>query len=198
MIDYLKEKGLVSEEEAPVVLYGMKLLFMTLVEFISVILLAVWCENLLEGLCFLLGFCPLRLYAGGYHAKTPIRCFIMTLAVYMVFSLLLVIIPVGRYQFIELITGIITFFVVVRLAPIIHENRIIDSCEIERYRRLSIQICLSDLVLIMISEMVFPANPYTFSFSLGLAIVCFFTIVVVGKEACFKGGENHKKGKILD
>lgn len=72
MIEYLKEKGLVSEEEAPVVLYGMKSLFMTLVEFISVILLAVWCENPLEGLCFLLGFCPLRLYAGGYHAKTPI------------------------------------------------------------------------------------------------------------------------------
>lgn len=189
MIEYLKEKGLVSEEEAPVVLYGMKSLFMTLVEFISVILLAVWCENPLEGLCFLLGFCPLRLYAGGYHAKTPIRCFFMTLAMYMVFSFLLVIIPVERHQFIELITGIITFFVVERLAPIIHENRIIDSCEIERYRRLSIQICLSDLVLIMISEMVLPANLYTFPFSLGLSMVGFFMIVVLGKKLILKEGK---------
>ncbi len=186
MIDYLKEKGLVSEKEAPVVLYGLKLLFMTLVELIGVILLAVWCGNLLEGLCFLLGFCSLRLYAGGYHAKTPIRCFFMTLAVYMVFSFLLGIIPVERYRFIELITGILTFFVVQRLAPIIHENRIIDSYEIERYRRLSIQICSGDLVLIMISEMVLPANPYIFSFSLGLAMAGFFIMVVLGKEAYCK------------
>jgi accessory gene regulator B len=186
MIDYLKEKGLASEKEAPVVLYGMKLLFMTLVELISVILLAVWYENLLEVFCFLLGFCPLRLYAGGYHAKTPIRCFFMTLAVYMVFSFLLGIIPVERYRFIELITGILTFFAVQRLAPIIHENRIIDSYEIEKYRRLSIQICSGDLVLIMISEMVLPANPYTFSFSLGLAMVVFFIMVVLSKDAYCK------------
>lgn len=186
MIDYLKEKVIISEEEAPVVLYGMKLLFMTLVEFSSVILLAVWCGNLLEGLCFLLGFCPLRLYAGGYHAKTPIRCFFMTLAVYMVFSFLLGIIPVERYQFIELITGLLTFFVVERLAPIIHENRIIDSYEIEKYWRLSILICSGDLVLIMISEIVLPANPYTFSFSLGLAMVGFFIMVVLSKDAYCK------------
>ena len=186
MIDYLKEKGLVLEEEAPVVLYGLKLFFMTLVELIGVILLAVWCGNLLEGFCFLLGFCSLRLYAGGYHAKTPIRCFFMTLAVYMVFSFLLVIILVDWYQFIELITGILTFFVVERLAPIIHENRIIDSYEIERYRRLSILICLADLVLIMISEMVLPANPYTFSFSLGLAMVGFFIMVALSKDAYCK------------
>lgn len=113
----------------------------------------------------------------------------MTLAMYMVFSFLLVIIPVERHQFIELITGIITFFVVERLAPIIHENRIIDSCEIERYRRLSIQICLSDLVLIMISEMVLPANLYTFPFSLGLSMVGFFMIVVLGKKLILKEGK---------
>ena len=104
----------------------------------------------------------------------------------MVFSFLLGIIPVERYRFIELITGILTFFVVQRLAPIIHENRIIDSYEIERYRRLSIQICSGDLVLIMISEMVLPANPYIFSFSLGLAMAGFFIMVVLGKEAYCK------------
>ena len=104
----------------------------------------------------------------------------------MVFSFLLENIPVERYLFIEVITGILTFFVVERLAPIIHENRIIDSYEIERYRRLSIQICLGDLVLLMISEMVLPANPYTFSFSLGLAMVDFFIMVVLSKDAYCK------------
>lgn len=181
MIDYLKEEGIVSEEEMPIVLYGMKIVLITVVEFISILLLAIWRENILEGLWFLLGFCPLRLYVGGYHSKTPIQCYFMTIAVYMVFSLLLAVIPVEMYRTIELITGVLTFCMVHHFAPIVHENRKINFFEVKRYRCISMKIILIDLLLIVISEAIAPRKIYIFSFSLGLAIVCFFMIVVLVK-----------------
>lgn len=183
MIDYLKSKGVVSERDVPVVLYGLKLLLITLVEFVSVILLAIWCGNFLEGIFFLLGFCPLRLYTGGYHAKTPTRCYFIMVVVYVIFSFLLVFTPIEMYRIFELIVGIFTFCTIYRFAPIIHENKKTYPDELYRYRRISINICLMDLLLLIVSTLVMPTNVYGFSFSLGIATVSFFIAVVIGKLA---------------
>lgn len=182
MIKYLKVKGIVSEQEVPIVLYGLKLLLVTLVDLISVVLLAAWCGNFFEGIFFLLGFCPLRLYAGGYHAKTSIRCYFTMLAVYTVFSFFLMIIPTDMYHFIEWIVGIFTFCTIYRFAPIIHENKITHPDEIPRYRRISINICLLALLLLAVGEVIAPANVYGFAFSIGLAVVSFSMMVEVGRQ----------------
>ena len=186
MIDYLKSKGIVSERDVPVVLYGLKLLLITLVEFVSVIVLAIWCGNFWEGIFFLLGFCPLRLYTGGYHAKTPTRCYFIMVVVYVIFSFLLVLIPIEMYRLFELIVGIFTFCTIYRFAPIIHENKMTYPDEL--YRRISINICLMDLLLLIVSTLVMPTNVYGFSFSLGIATVSFFIAVVIVKSAIKERG----------
>lgn len=145
------------------------------------ILLAIWCGNFMEGIFFFLGFCPLRLYTGGYHAKTPTRCYFIMVVVYVIFSFLLVLIPIEMYRLFELIVGIFTFCTIYRFAPIIHENKMTYPDELYRYRRISINICLMDFLLLIVGTLVLPTDIYRFLFSLGIATVSFFIAVVIVK-----------------
>lgn len=104
------------------------------------------------------------------------------LAVYVAFSVFLVLTPIEMYRLFELIAGIFTFCTIYRFAPIIHENKITHPDEMPCYRRISINICLMNLLLLTVSEAIAPANVYGFAFSMGLAVVSFFMMVEVGKQ----------------
>ena len=75
-----------SEEKRPVFVYGFELSLSTLSSILSIILLSIIFKNVYFSLLFLYIFFFLRLFSGGYHAPTYSRCFILTNAIFVLYT----------------------------------------------------------------------------------------------------------------
>lgn len=75
MTDCLIARGVVAEEEQPIIRYGLEVLLETVLSYASILIIALYIGTLLETVVFLGAFMLLRCYAGGYHASTRWRLF---------------------------------------------------------------------------------------------------------------------------
>lgn len=114
------------EARRPVYLYGFELFLSTASSIVSILILSLLFSVFPSTLLFLLLFCSLRSFVGGYHAKTYFRCFLLTHFVY--FSVLgaarlLLLIPSEAFCFV-LSAGLIVCSVIVMLilAPVKNAN----------------------------------------------------------------------------
>lgn len=77
----------------PVFRYGIELTISTLSSILSVLFLSLLLNATIETIVFLIAYMSLRIWSGGYHAKTYARCFLSTnltyLAVYVISRILL-------------------------------------------------------------------------------------------------------------
>lgn len=70
----LAAQGIIREEDAPIYRYGLEAIYSSLLELLSILTLAALIGNFWQTVLFFAAFIPLRLYAGGYHASTRLRC----------------------------------------------------------------------------------------------------------------------------
>ena len=68
--------------------YGFELLLSSLIETGAIILIGCLFGKFLETILFLLSFSSIRFFSGGYHAKSYLRCFIVTLISYFLILLM--------------------------------------------------------------------------------------------------------------
>lgn len=72
-----------SSEKRSIYVYGFELFLSTMLSVVSVLLFALFFSAPETGLIFLFVFMGLRLFSGGYHAKTYGHCFILTNAIFL-------------------------------------------------------------------------------------------------------------------
>ena len=120
MVQFFYENNVIKKDDMEIYEYGLELLLSSILQIIAVLLISVVVGKLLVTIMFLLAFCTLRTFAGGYHAETHFRCFIILLFVYSIF-----------------------------LAPIDSENKPLTSDEKNRYRKISISIIFVQTLLII-------------------------------------------------
>lgn len=72
-----------SPQKRPIFQYGFEITTSTLSSAFSILLISIFLRDALSACLFLGIFFFLRLFAGGYHAPTYARCFILTNSVYL-------------------------------------------------------------------------------------------------------------------
>lgn len=82
LADKLYQSCKLEEARRPIYVYGFELTLSTASSMISILILSACLSVFSSAVLFLLFFCSLRLFSGGYHAKTYGRCFILTNGVY--------------------------------------------------------------------------------------------------------------------
>lgn len=111
--DYLALHGDLNDEKKKVIYYG---LFVTLTNFfsyISVLLIGYLLAMFYETSLLLLFYSPLRLYVGGYHCKTALRCYFSFSSLFLLVLLFLKLIDFSLFIFliIDLIGLIYCLFI---------------------------------------------------------------------------------------
>ena len=86
--DKLLERCSIPVSRKPVFVYGFELTFSTLSSFCSVLILSAVFQSPAQGALFLATYFCLRLFCGGYHAKTYAQCFLSTNATFLAVLLL--------------------------------------------------------------------------------------------------------------
>ena len=83
LTDTLSRHCPLSPQKRPIFQYGFEITTSTLSSAFSILLISIFLRDVLSACLFLGIFFFLRLFAGGYHAPTYARCFILTNSVYL-------------------------------------------------------------------------------------------------------------------
>lgn len=141
--------GVISKEDVPVYRYGYLLLFETLANIVAGIVVGVLFQQLCVVFIFWIGYMPLRSYAGGWHASTFFKCFLV--------SNLWLIIAVVVIKFFEvpiniwtIIVDALCILIICVLSPVDTESKPLDTEERKKYKAKTIVILITHIVIICI------------------------------------------------
>lgn len=179
--DTLWNQGIIQEEDIDKCRYGLDMFISSALEVASILVIAAVMRNFLQALLFFASFIPLRVYAGGYHADTKLRCYFVSLAVYGIFTIAMYVLPAKIYLAAALSATAFTVMMILSAAPVIHKNKSVNDAERKYYRKFSIRICLVETTIVLLSAAVFPESRFAVSLAFGQAAVAFSMIAAVIK-----------------
>ena len=131
--NFLLHKNVISETEIDIYIYGYETIILGIIDFFIVLIVGLIFNQ------FITMFISVRLYTGGYHANTVLKC----KAVFISICISLVFLSEFKFPYylhilIMLLYLITSFF----LAPIENHNKPLTSEEQMKYRRISIAMSL--------------------------------------------------------
>lgn len=137
--DFLLHKNVISETEIDIYIYGYETVILGVIDFFIVLAVEFICNKMITMLIFFAMFISVRLYTGGYHANTVLKCKAIFILICLSVGLLSEFkFPYYLYILIMLLYLITSFF----LAPIKNFNKPLTSEEQTKYRRISIAMSM--------------------------------------------------------
>lgn len=112
-----QSEQIIPSESSEAYVYGVQLLLSTLVNIFCIAVVSVLAALPLAWIPFLVGFVPLRVSAGGFHAKTPLRCFITFCGTYLIFIALVLHLHDAGIRLAILTNSIVTVLTVYLCSP---------------------------------------------------------------------------------
>lgn len=186
----MADQSVIDSKAAHIYAYGLELLYSSLVGIMALIIISAICGKPFLWIPYMVGFVPLRLSGGGYHAKTHFRC-IFTFSLF--YSLVLLV--VRSYTIpakICLITCLVNLAIILFFSPVAASNKPLKECQGKANRRNSIYLGISNLLgcaaLILITSKSQWVNMYFAGSSMaGLSIL----LAVINKRGRRKLYENN-------
>ena len=126
------------QKSESVLCFGLELIITTLIGIGLILLIAIFAGNPWSCIPFLLGFAPLRRYAGGYHATTHSRCHIISSVIFSVCLFTSSILDLPYMNF--FIISMINWIVILIFAPVSAANKPLSNEHMLKNRTKSIVI----------------------------------------------------------
>lgn len=172
----LIELQVIDSNDKAIYLYGFQQGTLLLINILTLMIIGVFFNMTWQTMFFLSSYSVPRVYAGGYHAKTKLRCYLFSIGMITSSLYLIKYIPWGWYRYI--ITLIVSSSIILMLAPVEDKNKPLDKLERSVYRQKSITI-LSFLV--GLSTLLWFAKARQASISICVALGGLAVVLVLGK-----------------
>lgn len=149
---WLIKKKVILEDDSEVYEYGLFQLIMNVIDICTIFLLAICFQEIFSVICFVVSFALLRKYAGGYHANTVLRCYLVTTiaTVLAILWIKFVVVPFIVILGIWVVSGI----TIVLLAPVSNRNKILDDVEYVVYRKKALSIWGVECVIMLLFKFI--------------------------------------------
>ncbi len=177
LVNKLIEYNLIKSEDKEIYTYGIKQMLFLSLNILTILILGIVSNKAFEIILFMITYIPIRIYAGGYHAKNHIRCYI--------FSILMLIVIIYILNITLDINTILTTFIVIIssiiisvLAPIEDINRSLDNEEKIVYRKRTIR---NLIVIISIYFILLYFNLINVMFCVCISLFCNAIMLILGK-----------------
>lgn len=167
-----------DENTKEVIYYGLEILILKIVFWLTAALIGLFMGVFFENIVYMVFFVLLRSYAGGYHSKSRLRCFVLsTLTIILSICVFKISNMFDITNAILVISGAISFIIVFLLSPIDSKNRELDNNEVICFRKKARIILCSETILAIITY--FIGLP-SISKSIMIAIVTAGILMIVG------------------
>ena len=145
--DWLLENEAFPREDKEIYRYGIQQGMIALLNLGTTMVIGVVFGELLESILFMAAYIPLRSFAGGYHAKTAVRCYFFSIV------MMGAVLWVMRYATCSgLICGCLTAIsgsVIWFLVPVEDRNKPLDDVEKVVYRKRARGMVLAESILLL-------------------------------------------------
>lgn len=176
----LSELDVIDNDKFEIYSYSFEILISYSVYFVVFLLISLLTKTFFQSLCFLIGFCILRHFAGGYHTSTYLRCHLLFTFTHFVFILLFKIVSSQWYLiscFVLLLYIVLSVFI---FAPVDNVNKPFTEKEFTRFRFQSrLYVGLTSIILIIASILIQIVRPYIWCFVVGTSFAA--TSLLAGK-----------------
>ena len=181
LTDFLEKEEIISDEEKEIVQFGLESLGGNLLGIILTLVVGVCFQQVREALLLWFLLFPLRKNAGGFHAKTKVRCFLSSTVTIIVS---MVCIQQIRWPETEnILITVISAVVIWIMAPVENGNKRLDSVEYRVYRQRTRKILLLEVLLFVLS-LTFGWEDLVIVITMVFSIVC--VVLVTGKVKMLK------------
>lgn len=145
--------GVIKSEEFDIYQFGIENTILKLIHLASYAALGVIIGKLPELIIFLMAFIPLREYSGGFHAKTPLRCYIVSC---LTVSTVLLLFKFTTSYLINysIPIALVGSFLLFLIIPVEAKDKPLDESEKIYYKSKGGFLILLELVLTLISRMI--------------------------------------------
>lgn len=149
--DNLVRSNIVKEEDAEIYIYGINQILVSVLNVSSALIIGWIFGVVLEIAAFMAAYIPLRTFAGGYHAKTPLRCYIFSVMMLIVVSIVIKYLSVSDLAYyVILVAGV---FIILLLSPVEDKNKPLDEAEHKVYKRRTIIVASAEFLLCLLLKL---------------------------------------------
>ncbi|NLK37879.1 MAG: accessory gene regulator B family protein [Epulopiscium sp.] len=192
LTDGFIENGIICVQDRELYEYGLRQGVIMLCHLITTVMLGLCFGMVVQSILFLVFYIPLRIFAGGFHTRSQLHCYFLTIA--MTVAVLLLI------RFISWTTPLcfgmsaISAVVIGILAPVEDSNKHLDEKEVEVYRKkaviiLGIEGCMLSAFLFL--QWQFAAVP------MSVALCMVSGMLIVGKIANIQNAKAEPNNGVL-
>lgn len=157
-------KGIISREDIDVYTYGFELMISTAANILIVIAVSIVFSFPLAWLFFLTAFIPLRVTAGGLHAKTHLGCGLIFSIAYGLFMLTALFFGAFFTPLVLVVISAACMITVILLSPVPSTNKPLEAGQAEVNRKRSLVIAAAGLVITALSFIAGPELRMIFAF----------------------------------
>lgn len=129
----LIKAGAVPPEDSALYEYGIRQGIFLVINIATAVLIGLFLGMVWQCIIFLIAYNPVRTYAGGYHAGTPLVCYLLSIPMVVAVLLGIKLIPWNGY--ICAIALFIALMIIVLLAPVEDRNKPLNEREKTVYGR---------------------------------------------------------------
>jgi len=155
---YFAVKEIFKHEDIPTYSYGFELLFSTLINGLGLLIISLLMNIVLETALFVLAFIPLRVTAGGYHAKHHWSCCLALNVVFLSFAFLLRYMSETLFLPYIFLAIIVSSLIIWRFSPVEAVNKPVSEGKQKRLRERSIVIASINMAVALACYLI-PAFP---------------------------------------
>lgn len=159
--------GVISKEDEENYYYGLQLLLSSLFNLAIIIGLSIFFRAPLAWIPFMLSFVPLRLTAGGFHAKTHWACIGSFCTVYACLLLLSIKLPYAAYGIGSTVVACGSLGIVCYLSPVAASNKPLTMVQVSKFRRYSILITIIFMIPAALLQIGIPPHHFYIHFYAG-------------------------------
>lgn len=138
IVQQLLKRNNIVLEEYEIYLFGVQQMISNILNVLSALLIGLITGEILPCVIFLICFTAIRQYAGGYHASTRIRCYLLSMSAIAAVLLIIHNFVISYWLLVGLMLA--ASLVILLLSPVDTENKRLDSIEQNYYRRKAIVI----------------------------------------------------------
>jgi accessory gene regulator B len=176
IVDALILNKIVLLKDKELYMFGMNQVTMILLNFFTVIVIGTVLDMLWQSILFISAYMLIRIYAGGYHARTQMRCYLFSILIMLIslFAIKLLVLINTSLLIILLISSII----ISTLAPVEDYNKPLNSTEKKVFGNYVRWILVCFLSIIAVSSLL---GGETISLCLVVVIVLIAFMLILGE-----------------
>ncbi len=145
IVNWMLNSHIIEENKVVICKWGISHILDSIFNIITFLIIGILFKMPLETIVFTLGYIPLRIYAGGYHSKTPFRCWCVSNLILIVS--LVIIQNAEKYNTVFGVLSLLSVIVLVILIPVEDIHKPLDQNERKMYKKCGLFILILEVFL---------------------------------------------------